>query len=97
MTGEIVPTGGEAYVCGFDVGGSKSGASELAHARKHIGFCPQVDPLLELMTGRETLRMFANLRGNYNCEGVIEDLLVALGLRVHADKNAGAYSGGNKR
>ena len=97
LTGEIVPTGGEAYVCGFDVGGSKSGASELAHARKHIGFCPQVDPLLELMTGRETLRMFANLRGNYNCEGVIEDLLVALGLRVHADKNAGAYSGGNKR
>lgn len=32
-------------------------------ARQNIGFCPQVDPLIDLMTGRETLRMFGRLRG----------------------------------
>ena len=97
LTGEMYPTGGEAYVCGFDVGGDKYGKSEISDARKHIGFCPQVDPLLDLMTGRETLRMFAHLRGKSDCEGLIAETLVALGLGPHADKCAGAYSGGNKR
>lgn len=35
----------------------------MSEARKHLGFCPQVDPLIDLMTGRETLHMFGRLRG----------------------------------
>ncbi len=31
--------------------------------QSHLGYCPQFDPLLELMTGRETLIMFARLKG----------------------------------
>lgn len=61
LTGDITPTDGEAYVAGHDVTGvTKEG---VGLARKNIGFCPQADPLLDLMTGRETLAMFGRLRG----------------------------------
>lgn len=61
LTGDITPTSGEAYVAGNDVTGRTQDGVQLA--RKNIGFCPQVDPLLDLMTGRETLSMFGRLRG----------------------------------
>jgi len=61
LTGDISLSSGEAYVAGFDITHhSRNGMSE---ARKRIGFCPQVDPLLDLMTGRETLSMYGRLRG----------------------------------
>ncbi|GMI21052.1 hypothetical protein TeGR_g11943 [Tetraparma gracilis] len=95
LTGETSATAGETFVAGFDVG---TGAG-LKEARKRIGFCPQEDPILELMTGRETLRMFARLRGipAPAVESTVNRLLIAVGLGPHADKCAGAYSGGNKR
>ena len=49
------------FVAGYDVTGRT--ATGVAEARKRIGFCSQVDPLLDLMTGRETLRLFGSLRG----------------------------------
>lgn len=61
LTGDISLTNGEAYVAGFDVTGNTSGG--VIEARKRIGFCPQIDPLLDLMTARETLTMFGRLRG----------------------------------
>ncbi len=61
LTGDIRPTGGQAYVSSHDVTGSE--AQGVSMARQNTGFCPQVDPLIELMTGRETLRMFGRLRG----------------------------------
>lgn len=61
LTGDATPTSGEAYVASHDVTGLTKDGVQLA--RKNIGFCPQVDPLLDLMTGRETLAMFGRLRG----------------------------------
>ena len=51
------------------------------------------------MTGRETLAMFARLRGiPYDkIEEATNDLLTDLTLTPHADKVADSYSGGNKR
>lgn len=60
LTGDITPTSGEAYVASHDVTGVTQDGVRLA--RKNIGFCPQADPLLDLMTGRETLAMFGKLR-----------------------------------
>lgn len=96
LTGETTLTAGEAWITGFDVG---EGGKGLSEARKRIGFCPQQDPLLELMTCRETLRMFAKLRGVSGGEVayIIDKLMCALGLGSHSDKVAGALSGGNKR
>jgi ABC-type multidrug transport system ATPase subunit len=55
--------------------------------------------LLDLMTGRETLTMFAKLRGVPYSEvnALVEELLERLTLTPHADKVTKAYSGGNKR
>ena len=97
MTGDIAPSAGEAYVAGHDVTGVTPGG--VAAARKHIGYCPQVDPLLDLMSGRETLRMFGRLRGipEDRLEAAVVLLLDRLTLTPHADKVSESYSGGNKR
>lgn len=97
LTGDLSPTSGEAYVAGYDVTGKTTGG--LIQARKHIGFCPQIDPLLEKMTARETLKMYGRLRGIpvQKLDGIVEDLMEALTLTPHADKPSGKYSGGNKR
>lgn len=97
MTGDIAPTSGEAYVAGHDVTGVTAGG--VAAARKNIGFCPQVDPLLDLMSGRETLRMFGRLRGipRDRLEATVGTLLDRLTLTPYADKVSESYSGGNKR
>lgn len=97
LTGDIAPTSGEAYVAGYDVTGKTSGG--LIKARKQIGFCPQIDPLLDLMTARETLTMFGKLRGipKANLNLSVNNLIDALGLTLYADKTAGKYSGGNRR
>ena len=34
-----------------------------------IGYCPQFDSIIEDMTGREMLRLFARLRGILNSDG----------------------------
>lgn len=97
LTGNTQASAGQAYVSGNDVTGRT--ANGVSEARKHIGFCPQIDPLLDLMTGRETLRMFGALRGisDGELDDVVSNLLSALTLSPHADKPAGTYSGGNKR
>ena len=53
-----------------------------------MGYCPQVDPLLELMTGRETLELFGRLKGIPSKEliSIVSDILFRVGLTVFADK-----------
>ena len=60
---------------------------------------PQFDPLIEQMTGRETLSMYAQLKSVPDdvLEDVVEALLTRVGVIKHADKPCGTYSGGNKR
>ena len=51
------------------------------------------------MTGRELLRMFANMRGipETEIEVTVNETLRNLNLEENADKLCGSYSGGNKR
>jgi len=93
LTGDTLPTKGRAYICGHDV------QRELGRVRQLLGYCPQVDPILELMTGRETLLLFARLRGCTHGEAAprVTRLLEQVSLTAHADRIAGSYSGGNKR
>jgi len=97
LTGDISLSSGEAYVAGHDISGRVPGG--VVNARKCIGFCPQVDPLLDLMSGRETLSFFGRLRGipDQKLNDYVSTLIDALTLSPHADKPAGTYSGGNKR
>lgn len=93
LTGDEIMTSGEAYLNGHSV------KSELAMVRQNLGYCPQYDALIDQMTGRETLFMFARLRGvkEEKIPAVVEGLMAALLFEEHADKMVKAYSGGNKR
>ncbi|XP_012941784.1 ATP-binding cassette sub-family A member 3 [Aplysia californica] len=93
LTGDVMVTGGNAYLKGHDV------RSEIKKVQANMGYCPQFDALIDQMTGRETLTMYARLRGvpEKNIKMVVNFLLDILMLRPHADKLAGQYSGGNKR
>jgi len=91
LTGDLQPTSGEAYISGLPLSDPNT--------RKFIGFCPQTDPLLELMTGWETLWFFGRVRGmpandlRQRCDELVDQV----GLTQHAYKPCGTYSGGNKR
>ena len=60
----------------------------MEQVQRRLGYCPQFDATIEEMTGRETLRMFANLRGlpEHSIETVIEDLTEKLLLVDSIDK-----------
>ena len=61
--------------------------------RQRIGYCPQFDALIDQMTGREILYMYARLRGvpEVMIPDVVDNLIQSLLLGDHADKLAGSY------
>ena len=61
--------------------------------RQRIGYCPQFDALIDQLTGRELLTMYARLRGapEVIIADVVEELVQALLLQDHADKLTGSY------
>jgi len=93
LTGDTLPTAGLARICGYDL------VSELGQVRQVLGYCPQVDPILELMTGREYLLLFARLRGISVDDAIpiVSRLLEQVSLTPHADRLSGSLSGGSKR
>ena len=93
LTGDFAPTEGAAWIDGLDVLG------DLAHVRERMGYCPQVDPLIDLMTARETLTMYARLKNVPKAQiaRLVDDLLERTTLAPYADRVAGSYSGGNRR
>ncbi|XP_075384195.1 ATP-binding cassette sub-family A member 17-like [Tenrec ecaudatus] len=93
LTGEEFATSGDAFVQRFSIN------SDLGEVRQHIGYCPQFDALLEHLTARETLVLYARLRGvpERHIGACVEDTLRGLLLEPHANKLVRTYSGGNKR
>lgn len=61
--------------------------------RQRIGYCPQFDALLDHMTGRETLVMYARLRGipERHIAACVENTLRGLLLEPHANKLVRTY------
>lgn len=93
LTGEETITSGDAFVGGYSI------SSDIGKVRQRIGYCPQFDALLDHMTGRETLVMYARLRGipERHISACVENTLRGLLLEPHANKLVRTYSGGNKR
>ncbi|XP_071106304.1 phospholipid-transporting ATPase ABCA3-like [Haliotis cracherodii] len=93
LTGDEILTGGNAFLDGFSV------KSDTQEVQQRLGYCPQFDALIGQLTGRETLTLYARLRGVMEREiaGTVNNLINSLLLTDHADKLAQAYSGGNKR
>mmetsp|Transcript_7891 Transcript_7891/g.23248 ORF Transcript_7891/g.23248 Transcript_7891/m.23248 type:complete len:2373 (+) Transcript_7891:472-7590(+) len=86
------PTSGAAFVAGHPAGSPPAAAA--------LGFCPQTDPLLGLLTALEHLRLFCRLKGvpEQEVEGQVQGLLQRVALPpAMARRSAQTYSGGNKR
>lgn len=64
-----------------------------------IGYCPQFDSIIDMLTGREMLNLFARLRGMRPADisKEVDRLIEEVGIQEYADRKCGTYSGGNKR
>ncbi|XP_057304734.1 phospholipid-transporting ATPase ABCA3-like [Hydractinia symbiolongicarpus] len=93
LTGELAISDGTAFLHGYNI------KTQLKQVQQRIGYCPQFDALVERLTGREMLTMFARLRGipSHLIEDVVKSAIEQLNLGKWADKLCGDYSGGNKR
>ncbi|KAG7961902.1 hypothetical protein I3843_09G039100 [Carya illinoinensis] len=93
LCGEESPTDGTAYIFGRDI------CSNPKAARRHIGYCPQFDALLEFLTAREHLELYARIKGvpEYRIDDVVTEKLEEFDLLKHAEKPSFSLSGGNKR
>jgi len=95
LTGDEVMTTGEAFI------GTTSLRKEKSAYLQSIGYCPQLDSIIEVLTGREMLTLFARIRGLRTKDNVIDSEIEKLAnfvdLTDYLDRPCGKYSGGNKR
>ena len=84
---------GEARVAGYDV------RTEPDGVRRSIGVTGQFSAIDELLTGRENLRLMADLAHLPATEARarVDELLARFGLDEAGDRRAATYSGGMKR
>ncbi|KAM7205792.1 putative ABC transporter [Naviculisporaceae sp. PSN 640] len=90
IRGELRPNSGSIYLRDVDV------LSQPHEAQKSIGVCPQFDAL-DLLTVRQHLEFYANIKGVKDVKGNVETLMARVGLSEFAKRQASKLSGGNKR
>jgi len=93
LTGGDVPSSGSASLLGLDI------LEDQSKLRRNFGFCSQSNALLDSLTGRQTLELYAKIKGidNEFIPTLIERMVEALQLKKCADQKVETYSGGNKR
>ncbi|CAB3983284.1 ATP-binding cassette sub-family A member 2 isoform X4 [Paramuricea clavata] len=93
LTGDTSVTSGDAYL------NSHSVCEEILKVHRCIGYCPQFDALIDEMTAREHLMLYARLRGVPSKEQtqVVDWAIQKLSLSKFADIPSKTYSGGMKR
>jgi len=93
LSGDIMATSGRSYINGFEI------PRQLDDARQDLGYCPQYDALLECLTAKEHLFMYAALKGIPESirERLVEKQLFEMNLKQYEDVVVGTFSGGNKR
>ena len=93
LTGDILPTAGSAHLGGMNI------LTQQRQVRRLIGYCPQFDALLDRLTVREHLELFAKIRGvaRENMDTTVATVMKRMDLTRFENKLAGTLSGGNKR
>ncbi|RMZ94274.1 ATP-binding cassette sub-family A member 3, partial [Brachionus plicatilis] len=93
LTGEIIPTSGNAYINGNEI------VKDRSKVRRDMAFCPQFDYLPEYLTVEDAFGLFSALRGleRNTIKKVINDLISVFKLDEYRDKLVQNLSGGNKR
>ncbi|XP_068590097.1 glucosylceramide transporter ABCA12 [Cebidichthys violaceus] len=97
LTGDISPTDGTAQIRDWD--GRLVDIMECRNKGINIGYCPQVDALDNLLTGKEHLYFYARIQGisKREIDGVVNYLLKRLELSYHRDIITDSYSCGTRR
>merc|ERR1719247_2722343 len=95
LSGILVPNQGTLKIGGHDMLDS----SGMKKARNVIGYCPQHNPLIGILTVREHIEMFGQIKGlsGKELENARDLWVEAMDLKSHQWKLAGNLSGGNKR
>ncbi|KAG1669733.1 ATP-binding cassette sub-family A member 1 [Nymphon striatum] len=94
LTGQQLPTGGQAFISGFNV------ISEFSKAQRRIGYCPQYNILFDNLTIREHLEFYGRLKGlmsKANLQADINKMISIMGLNRLQDERVTILSGGMKR
>jgi ATP-binding cassette subfamily A (ABC1) protein 3 len=93
LSGDVLATTGTSYIAGKNV------ATDLNSIRHLIGYCPQFDALLDNLTAREHLELYASIKGipKDKREPIIEQIMKDLMLKPFENIISSTYSGGNKR
>ena len=67
--------------------------TQLRQVQQRVGYCPQFDAIIDRLTGRELLTMFARLRGiaENHIKRVVQNEIERLDLTKHANKRCGTY------
>lgn len=93
LSGEILPTEGQCQISGKNV------VTSLHEVKHLIGYCPQFDSLLDRLTAREHLELYACIKGvpSEFREKLVMQLLQELRLTEYENVQAYSYSGGTKR
>eukprot|EP00948_MAST-09A_sp_MAST-9A-sp1_P001689 g1689.t1 len=93
LSGDLIPTGGTARLLGWDI------LEDQMKVRRLLGYCPQTNCILDLLTVREHLELFARIKGTslQNLDRVVRSKMEAMDLVEFEHKKAGSLSGGNKR
>ena len=94
LTNELSPTSGSIRLAGLDP------VVDPYAVYRRTAYCPQFDALLEELTGRDHLLLFARLRGYHGerLRAVVARLVSSLDLQTGiVDRPVKEYSGGNKR
>jgi ATP-binding cassette subfamily A (ABC1) protein 3 len=93
LTGEFPPSAGSAFIAGKNIVGGRS------VIRRQVGYCPQFDAVIDLLTVREHLELYARIKciPAAEVEGVVRSKLTEMDLSGFEHTVAMALSGGNKR
>ena len=85
LTGDISASSGDAYLSGHSVTWS------LKDAQTKFGYCPQFDALIDQLTVRETMYMYARLRGiaESSIAATVDNIISMSMLHKHRSKQAG--------
>ncbi|KAL3853296.1 hypothetical protein ACJMK2_016847 [Sinanodonta woodiana] len=93
LTGFLAPTSGTAIINGYDI------RTDISKVRQTLGLCPQHNILFDLLTVKEHLEFFAQLKGceKKNLKAEVDEMIRVLGLQAKRNALSSTLSGGQKR
>jgi len=93
ITGDTYPSSGDGMLDGASI------LNPIDKMYQSLGYCPQENCLIDLLTGREHLLLYARIKGikTADAKQSVDKFITALELGDHADKPTAGYSAGTKR